>query len=46
MTYIPMQTEQLRDRDIQEAHTLLLRKIETHLSIVTGEELKEEDVNA
>jgi len=45
VTYIPMQNEQLRDRDLQRRQLTVLKKIETHLSHITDEEIKEEDTN-
>ena len=45
MTYIPTQVAQQQGNEEREKQTLLLQKIEGHLSIVTEEELKEEDLN-
>ena len=45
MTYMPMQDEQRRDTSIQKEHLVQLKKIETQLSTITGNKLKEEDTN-
>jgi hypothetical protein len=45
MTYIPMQDAQRENIDLQEQQLLVLQKIETHLSLVTDEEIQEDDVN-
>lgn len=46
MTYIPMQDAQREDISIQQQQLILLRIIAYHLGTVTGEVLKEDDLNA
>lgn len=45
MTYIPTQEVQQESVEEQQKQTLLLQKVEKHLSTITDLELKEEDVN-
>jgi hypothetical protein len=44
VTYIPTQTALKEAEDTRQEQVLLLKKIELHLSILSGEEIKREDV--
>ena len=45
MTYMPLTDTVQKTQDINTQQLLILKKIETHLSKVTGESIKEEDVH-
>ena len=45
MTYIPTQVAQQQGIEEMQDQTLLLRKMEKHLSTITDLELKEEDLD-